>query len=290
MLQLKDAWTEDELRNSMPHVVADENKYTRGVLTIIAGSKRYPGAACLAAHAAQRMGAGYTEVVAGRRTAGIILARHPSIVVHDMKRWQPKHLAKHAQRERHAVCIGPGFPADSETVTRMVQAVLNEAKGPVLVDGGALSALSSKGALRALATRREQGLATVITPHMGEAARLRDSLIIRSGTPAQVASAIAMATGAIVVLKGPDTFIAAENKVFPMCEGTPALAKAGSGDVLAGMMSALLALGTQPVAAAVLGATLHARAGIAAAQDYTELGVTPEDVIARVPAAIRTLA
>ena len=285
----KRAWTDDDLRAALPEPAADSNKYSRGKLFVIAGSKAYPGAACLAARASQRMGAGYTEVITSKAAIVPLLVSSPSLVVRDVKKWDPAMLANLKDGARHAVCIGPGFALGDTFAGELIVDVLKHAKCPVLVDGGGLSAISTKRALRALANRRENELATIITPHTGEASRLRSDLLLETSDPKNLAKALAMATGAIAVVKGPDTYISAGKRVYTMREGTPALAKAGTGDVLAGMISALLAQGVEPIAACILGTTLHARAGNIAAQTYTTLGVAAEDVINAIPNAIRTL-
>lgn len=298
---LHQPWTEDELRAALPPLAEDANKYSRGVLTVIAGSERYPGAACLASRAGQRAGAGYTELVTNKSTGRLALGAYPSLVVHDVEDFDLDALASQGKPKR-AICIGPGSEPGSEPADKLVVKVLKKAQCPVLVDGGGLGALGSKKARKALAARKASGRATVITPHGGEARRLAASLGLgvkadgsgeRDGAswePCDLSAALSLATGAVVVLKGPDTYIAQGNQVHPMYEGTPALAKAGTGDVLAGIIASLLAQGADPFAAAVLGATLHARAGIAAAQAYADASVTPEDLLETIPAAIRSLA
>lgn len=285
-LQLSEPWAESELRGALPLPAEDANKYSRGVLTVIAGSTRYPGAACLAARAGQRMGAGYVQLVTVKRAADLALASYPSLVAREIGAFGAGELN---DGKRRAVCMGPGFVPGDERTDALVADVLKKAECPVLVDGGALAGMGSKAARKALARRRKKGLVTVMTPHGGEAARLQAELGAVATAPDQLAAALAVETGAVVVVKGPDTYIAQGGRVCPMREGTPALAKAGTGDVLAGMIASLLAQGADPVAAAVLGATLHARAGAIAAKGLTEIGVTPEDVVEAVPAAILSL-
>ena len=282
-------WGDGALRAVFPAVSDDANKYTRGVLTVVAGSGRYPGAACLAAYAGQRMGAGYTEVVTCKAARQAILATYPSMVVHDLKTWSTGDLRSNARGARHAVCVGPGFDPDDADGARLVCDVLERAEIPVLVDGGGLSALSVPEAARLLVNRHDRGFATVLTPHGGEAVRLARSLNLNSSDPARLSLLLAASLEAIVVVKGPDTFVSDGERVVPMVEGTSALAKAGTGDVLAGMVASLLAQGVDAVDAAVLGTTLHARAGVAAAERVTPVCVTPEDVIASIPDAVRTL-
>ena len=92
------------------------------------------------------------------------------------------------------------------------------------------------------------------------------------------------------MVKGPDTFVSDGEGVVRVTEGTAALAKAGTGDVLAGMLGALLAQGLDPLDASVLAVTLHARAGRIAADRLTTISVTAEDVAAAIPLAIRSVA
>ena len=215
---------------------------------------------------------------------------------------------EHAAREGRpcAVVVGSGF-AVSDASTATVLDVLRLAQAPVLVDGGGLAALATDEGASALRERFVAGLPTVITPHRGEADRILETLNTeetqasrvrceKKGIPVAAFDAlfIARALGVICVLKGPDTYIADGNEesaddVMVLTCGTPALAKAGTGDVLAGSIGSLLARGMDPKDACALGAFVHARAGVLAAADTAELCVTTEDVLAHLPHAIRAL-
>lgn len=268
---------------------AQANKYTRGKLTVIAGSARYPGAAVLAARASQRMGAGYTEVVTAKQAVDIVRNASASLVVRRFSEWDASELPAFSEKKPCAVCLGPGFEG-SEAEIDVVNAVLGKAHCPVLVDGGALFTLAlSKKALKLLMKRAEAGCPTMVTPHGGEAARLARSFDLRGSSIKKISAGLAYALQATVVLKGPDTCISNGTTSIVVTEGTAALAKAGTGDVLAGMISALLAQGLEPMTAARLGVVAHARAGAVAAEDLTEIAVIAEDVIDRIPAALKTL-
>ena len=282
-------WTDGQLRAVLPIPDENANKYSRGTLTVVAGSQRYPGAAYLASRAAQRMGAGYTQTVTDEAAVGLVLSRAPSLVACSVHDWNPSALASLKHPERHAVCVGPGFDAEDPSCRDLVLDILGEAACSVLVDGGGLAALASKKGRKALRKRAGRGLATIMTPHSGEAARLCASWSIEADSPASTAYGLFCETGAVTVLKGPDTFVCAGAETVPVYEGTAVLAKAGTGDVLAGMVSALLAQGLDPLAAAVLGATLHARAGNEAARTFTSISATPEDVVEAIPTALRSL-
>ena len=278
------AITRDEL--AIPWPAPDAHKYSRGKLTLIAGSARYPGAAVLAARASQRMGAGYTEVITDERVLDAVRASSPSLVARGFGEWDASELQATRPGKPCAICIGPGFVPDDEEGARLVRRVLKHACCPVLVDGGALPALGSKKALARLASRTEAGYATVVTPHAGEAARLAAAVGLGDGQPEALAAALARSLHAVVALKGPDTCLSDGVRTATMTEGTPALAKAGTGDVLAGMIAALLAQGVDAFDATLTGAVLHARAGRIAAERLTDISVCAEDVLEAIPEAI----
>lgn len=301
------------------------NKYTRGKLTLVAGSRRYPGAALLAACAAQRMGAGYVEVVSDATVVEVVHASAPSLVARSYKDWRAGGIEVEASGKPQAVCVGPGFDADDPLMRDRVLDLLVRAACPVLVDGGALDALACAAAPLVLRRRAEAERTCIMTPHAGEAARLaraagllgmlgvlepsatagapEDAPALEAAgapeapltpaapedAPALLAAALARAYSCTVVLKGPDTFVSDGSRTAAMREGTAALAKAGTGDVLAGMISSLLAQGIAPFEASCTGALLHARAGGAAEERFTSRGVRAEDVIEGIPAALRTL-
>ena len=290
-LHLEQPWRDEALQAALPWPDESTNKYARGKLVIMAGSNRYPGAACLATRAAQRTGVGYAQVVtASSKVKQLVLNWCPSAVVLPADEFDYSELGEVRRGHPQAVCIGPGFVADSKKTSKQLYQVVEEAACPVLVDGGGLAALCTDKGKKALAKRRESGFVTVLTPHFGEAARLVEAFGIPKRPPVYLAAELSQVAGAVVVLKGPNTYIAKDAQVWPMLEGTAALAKAGTGDVLAGMISALMAQEVEPIAAAILGATLHARAGVEAAQAQTIIGVLPEEIAEAIPAAIRTLA
>ena len=280
------AASNDELVSFLPFPRADANKYTRGKLTLVAGSNRYPGAACLSAVAAERMGAGYVEIVVPVSLKPLLVSASPSLVISSRKGWDACDLSVVTPNHPQALCIGPGFDSAEAESEALVFAALRNAAYPVLVDGGALDALTTKKGRRLLRRRFERGLETVVTPHLGEAARLAKPFSLDVRNPARLASMLSLAYGFTVVLKGPDTFVSDGERTFAITEGTPDLAKAGTGDVLAGMISSLAAQGVPPLQAGVLGPTLHAKAGRAAGRRFTSFGVRAEDVADCIPQAI----
>lgn len=298
----------------LPWPAADANKYSRGKAVLVAGSARFPGAACLAAAASQRTGAGYTEVVCAPEALAQVRASSPSLVagawddllafaqadedelaapdpaaarcraVHDAL-FAPAHPGR-----PRAYLVGSGLDARDPASAALANAVLAHAPAPVVVDGGALDALAQPEGRLALRRRFLDGLPTAITPHAGEAARLAAPLQLPTGDPAALAWLLSLAYGVTAMVKGPTTYISDGERTVRMDAGTPALAKAGTGDVLAGMAVALLAQGLSAMDACMLAAVLHARAGQAAAKRLTDICVMAEDVAAAIPDAVRMLA
>ncbi|WP_165249082.1 ADP-dependent NAD(P)H-hydrate dehydratase [Adlercreutzia sp. ZJ141] len=310
----------------IPWPAADANKYTRGKLTVVGGSAAYPGAAGLAALAAQRLGAGYVEVVCAPESVDIVRSCGLSLVVRSWDHWPCTRITPSSAGKPVAYVVGPGFDADDAASARLLAFVLSMAQAPVLIDGGAIGCLASQDCRGLLQRRAEAGLDTVITPHGGEAARLAvcvgvaqpprvfsraEASSLQTGACTKlVASAklakpaeprrsyradlaayacdLAAASRAVVVLKGPDTYVSDGVSTQCVSDGTSALAKAGTGDVLAGIIGAYLAQGGPVFESAVSGVMMHARAGRIAEQRLTSVCVVPEDVIASIPDAVRS--
>lgn len=292
-----------ELGKSIPFPKKNANKYTRGKLTLIGGSAEYPGAACLASLAAYRMGAGYVEVICAPESLSPIRACNPNVVARSWAGWLASSSRLDEVDPEHpgACLIGPGFAGTPDEVALVLE-TMRVCQKPVVVDGGAITALASEGGRAVASLRAEAGLITVTTPHYGEALRLGEPFRMKapkkpSTQPkddARFAQQLADAYGATVVLKGPRTYIAhaqlpptgKDDDVYQMDHGTAALAKAGTGDVLSGMVGSLLAQGIDPILAAQLATTLHAEAGKVAADRLTEVSVCASDVAESIPAAI----
>lgn len=281
-------YTTDKLAALLPFPDKNANKYSRGKVTLIVGSARYPGAACLAACAAERMGAGYTEVLTDKAAVDMVRASNYALVVDKRPSVLPSVFASSQKNKPLSYVVGSGFDVRERESCLWVYAALECAQAPVLIDGGGLAALASDTGRRLLKQRFICGQPSVITPHAGEAMRLAAVFSLPTDDAAQLSRLLSLSYGVITVLKGPVTFISDGEEVIRMAQGTSALAKAGTGDVLAGMMGALLAQGVRPLDAGVLASTLHARAGCLAAERLTSLCVGAQDVIAALPQAVKT--
>ncbi len=285
----------------LPHPAPEANKCTRGKLVLVGGAVRYPGAALLAGMAAQRMGAGYVEAFCAPSAVPILQAQRPSLVV---RSWDELAVCELRPAEGHprACLIGCGMDGADEQQAELVRAVLSACRLPVVADGGALGAIACAEGQRICAARAEDGLPTIVTPHQGEATRLASAAALQAPrsfadaeSQAAFARALAQAYHATVLLKGPVSIVVpapgceAAAPAFLMDEGTPALAKAGTGDVLAGMVGALAAQGLDTADACLLASALHARAGHAAAERVGDISACAEDVLEAIPEAIGNL-
>lgn len=262
----------------------DANKYTRGGLAMVGGCRDYPAAPIMAALASARAGAGYTRLFVPEDAADTARAHLLSIPVAPCAQAPcgaldassvPDVLQRAAKMR--ALVLGPGM-GHSASAVEFLKRLLDELRTagdrrPLLFDADALNILAADPRLKA----SRAGRVDVLTPHEGEAARLlgrpvRDRLAD--------ARALAREFGGVVVLKGPRTLVVACDGRACCCEeGGPELAKAGTGDVLAGIIGAFLAQGLDPYDASCLGVFVHGRAGALAARELSVMSVMPEDII-----------
>ncbi|MGQ0631062.1 MAG: NAD(P)H-hydrate dehydratase [Sporichthyaceae bacterium] len=243
------ALQDDDVASALPRAQRSDDKYRRGVLGICAGSAAYPGAAVLTVGAALDVGVGMVRFVGPAPAAAAVRARWPEVVVSE----QMPQAAGRVQ----AWVVGPGMGTDHRARARLDDVLAADV--PVLLDADALTLIAVAGGL----PRRTP---TLLTPHAGELGRLLD--VPREQIEAarlRQARAAAEQFGATVLLKGSTTLICPPGggPAWVNPTGSPALARAGSGDVLAGMTGALLASGLDVLDAGAVGAYLH---GLAARQ------------------------
>ena len=271
-----DTWENDPAlwRTEMPRAKSSGNKYTRGHALLCGG---YPmtGAARMAARAAARIGAGLTTIAVPDIAFPLYAAALTSIMVQPLK--QDGDLARLLSDSRYtAFLIGPGAGVNDAT-RETARSKSSETARPVLLDADAISVFASRADELARAVRGP----CVMTPHDGEFARL----FAVQGDKLSRARAAARQSGAVIVLKGADTVIAAPDGRAAVNSNAPAsLATAGSGDVLGGLILGLLAQGMDAFPAAAAGVWLHG----AAAADFGP-GLLAEDLPDLVPAVLRHL-
>lgn len=223
-----------------------DHKYSRGHVLVLAG--KMPGAARLAARAARRMGAGLTTVCAADDHVGLIAGDAPGLIVQGV----PDDLPAFAvARKVAAVVAGPGLGRGPEA-ERVAEAVL-ACDIPMVLDADVFSLFAGRG-LPACAP-------TVLTPHGGEFARFFPDIDVDAVGRVAAAAWAAEECGQTVLLKGPDTTVAAPDGQSAILDGAPpTLATGGTGDVLAGAIAALLGHGLPPFEAACAGAWHHREA------------------------------
>ncbi len=266
----------------LPMPSAESDKYRRGVVGVVAGSTGYTGAALLSTGGALRTGAGMVRFVSVAHPAELVRARWPEAVVTVLK--DDADVDVLAAGRVQAWVIGPGIGTDA-FAKRVVAQVLS-AQVPVIVDADALTIVAGEPSLVSSRTAP-----TVLTPHAGELTRLLGlDPAARANVEArrlEHARAAANALRATVLLKGSTTVVCAPDRLVRVnATGTSWLATAGSGDVLSGIIGALLAGGMSALDAASCGAYLHGAAGRIAALDAP---IVAEDIIAGLPAAIRSI-
>lgn len=229
---------------------SDAHKYSRGVVLVDAGSRQFPGALQLAVSGARMGGAGMIRIPT--RAPQSVLTVYPEVVCSD-------------ELDRvTAIVVGPGDAGDTESLHRYLMTDL-----PVVIDAGALNLLSDEEIAFDVQARGRDGKVTVLTPHEGEAIRLG----VDRQPRVEWAKAIAMHFNALVVLKGAGTVIAdATGRAVVDTYGTSALATAGSGDVLAGLIGSSLSAhrDLDPLLVVASAVALH---GMAGRQAQASLGV-----------------
>jgi hydroxyethylthiazole kinase-like uncharacterized protein yjeF len=261
----------------------DGHKYARGHAVVVSGDVSFTGAARLAARAALRAGAGLVTLTSPRAALAVNAAASLAVMVRAAD-GAAELAALLADKRLNAIGLGPGLGVGE--ATRALVAVALDGARAVVLDADALTSFKDDpdALFRAVGARVRP---VVLTPHGGEFARLfgKISEAAQPVSKLDQARAAATASGAIVLLKGPDTVIAAPDGRAAINENAPPwLATAGAGDVLAGIVTGLLAQGMPAFEAACAGAWLHGEAGNAAGP-----GLIAEDLSEALPAVYRRL-
>lgn len=268
------------IKSLLPPLIRTRHKYAAGYVIGVGGSPGMPGAPLLAARAAFRAGAGLVrlfhpqEMSAEFGHAPLELIREAYEMPMD---WQER------MQKARALFIGPGMRPDEEG-RQLLEALLRALDKPAVIDAGALALLSQNS------TRLPPQC--ILTPHRGEMERLLH-LEERLSTRALLAKTqeFVEAKGVTLVLKGAPTFILSPGRIpFISAEGDPGMATAGTGDALTGILAALLAQGKSPLEAALLGVTLHGRAGELAAERLSSYAMMAGDLIEALPEVFKELA
>lgn len=251
-----------------------------GKLLLLCGSRGYTGAAFFAAMGALRAGAGLVFLGVPESIYGIEAVKLNEPVIFPLPDAGgrlsadavPEILTRLPQMD--AVLVGPGL-GQSEGTLAVVRAVLEKAECPVVVDADGINVLSAHRDLL-----RGRKLPTILTPHDGEFARLGGVI---GEDRMSAAAALAEELGCVVLLKGHETCITDGTDGYLNPTGNPGMAVGGSGDVLAGVITALLGAGLPPLEAAACGAWLHGAAGDRCAAELGQYGMLPTDMLSALP-------
>ena len=266
----------------------DCHKGTFGHVFVVAGSPGKAGAALLAAGAASRVGAGWVSVLTDSETRRSLEGRQPEIMVDEVVGAGGVLPAFEGFADKaDAWVVGCGLGQDGPRKA-LVARVLQASRAPVVLDADALTILSREPGLLA---SRPQGAVTVLTPHPGELRRLDPAAGEADADLAALAERFAALHRVVVVLKGATTVVAGpDGRTFFGVTGSPALATAGTGDVLSGIIGGLLAADQGVHAAVEVAAAavqLHGRVGTLLEARLGQRGVTAADVAAVLPEVLR---
>lgn len=273
----------------LPKRRPDSHKGTYGRVLIVAGSVGMAGAAALAAEGALRAGAGLVHLCSPNAIVDPLAARLVCAVLHPMPSTRDGTIAFKALKDildlsvdAQVAAVGPGLRLDPQTVM-LLHKLLPSLSVPVVLDADGLNAAArNPRMLKSVLTP------TVLTPHPGELARLLKTStadIQRRREAAAVEAALAFK--AVVVLKGHRTIVTDGARVYVNRTGNPGMATGGAGDVLTGVIAALIGQGMRAFDAACLGARVHGAAGDLAAREIGQTGLIATDIVDHLPAAFR---
>ncbi len=271
----------------LPARPLDSNKGTFGRVLIVSGSRGMSGAAVLCAGAALRGGAGLVRLAVPEGILPIVASANPCYTTAPLPEDQHGRLTAAALPEllelvngNSAAGLGPGL-GQSNDVGDIVSAILEQTRTPLVLDADALNVLA--GRLDPLSKHRG---AVILTPHPGEFARLLGCDIPTvQARREELAARFAATHGVILILKGHRTVVTDGRRLYLNTTGNPGMATGGSGDVLTGLLAALVGQKLEPFAAAQLGVYLHGLAGDLACVQQGESSLIATDLLHFLPQA-----
>lgn len=271
-----------DIHNVLRQRKSFSSKADYGSAMIVAGSYGMMGAAVMAAQGALRAGAGKVSVHSPRCGFHTLQTAVPEAMF-DADRHDIAISDINLKHDYSAVAVGPGLGTNDMTVNA-VEMFLKQAKTPVILDADALNCVAKRPTML-----NHIPVLSIITPHAGEFDRIFGPQL---NAEARLLKAVEMAHyyNIIIVLKGHYTaMVRPDGKIYFNSSGNPAMATPGSGDVLTGVICALLAQGYKPEISAIVGAYVHGYAGDLAAQTHGQYGVTAGDIAQNIGIAIRDI-
>jgi NAD(P)H-hydrate epimerase len=281
-----------EVVTALPALVAraaDSNKGNYGRVLVVAGSRGMSGAAVLSASAALRGGAGLVYLAVPKEIQPIVAAANPCYLTAPLSEDSEGRLDMAALTDllalaegKTVIAAGPGL-GHGHGVAAVVEWLVTQTSVPLVLDADALNALQGRASL----LKNGPG-PRVLTPHPGEFARLIGSNIASVQADRQgQAVRFAAKHGVVLLLKGQGTIVTDGRRMYRNTTGNPGMATGGTGDVLTGLIAALLGQGLEPFAAAQLGAWWHGQAGDLARDELGDVCLIASDLLHYLPRAWR---
>jgi NAD(P)H-hydrate epimerase len=267
------------------------HKGTYGKVLVVAGSRGMSGGAVLCAHAALRGGAGLVQLACPAEVQPIVATAYPGYTTHAIRQHADGTFGDGTAEEvielargADVLALGPGLGRESGTVAFVRKLLDGVKETPVVLDADGLFAVSP------FADEFRRQAPFVLTPHPVEFARLTGAAAPKSDAErAEQSVVFAQKFGCVLLLKGSGTVVTDGARLYRNATGNPGMATGGSGDVLTGIVAALVGQGLSVFDAAVLGAWVHGRAGDRGAMELGQTALTATDLIDYLPAAFREL-
>lgn len=271
---------------SLPRRALDSHKGTFGKVAVVAGSRGMSGAAVLVGSAALRAGAGLVRVAVPSDIQSVVAAGNPCYTTIGLPcdaagrlLPEPEWVAA-LEADNDVLAVGPGL-GRSTALKQVVRRLLQTSQRPLVLDADGLTNIADEPALLA-----RRSAPTILTPHPGEFAQLlRTDTATVQGQRQTLAVEFARQHGVVVLLKGHRTLVTDGRRLYENRTGNPGMATGGSGDVLTGIIAALVGQGLEAFVAAQLGAYVHGLAGDLARRDVGEVGLIASDLLTWLPRA-----
>jgi NAD(P)H-hydrate epimerase len=281
----------EQARDDLPVKAPESHKFARGSLLVVAGSRRYAGAARLAAESALRTGCGIVYLAAPHSIRTVIQASAPEVIFISLPETDTGTIHRDAiqailgEVRYDALAVGPGLTAEEQT-TQLVRELVSKCEVPLLLDADGINAFEGRydDLVRSIESRE-----AVVSPHSGELKRLTGRDVVESPPAGRIEHLRDISTSGrfVLVHKSAPTIVAQPNgHLYVNVAGHPGMATAGSGDVLTGAIGGFLAQGSAASAAARIGVYLHSRAADLAALEKGEGGMIAGDCMRSLPEAL----
>jgi ADP-dependent NAD(P)H-hydrate dehydratase len=278
-----------ETMPTLPTRPRDSNKGLFGSVLVIAGSRGMAGAAALCGAAALRSGAGLVKIATPTEVQPTVASFEPSYMAYPLpcddngtiQFATARPVIERLMQSASVVAVGPGL-GQSDEIRQLVKFLITSAGKPLVIDADGLNALVGQTELLSGLTHP-----VIMTPHPGEFARLTSASVadVQSDRIARAAKLASRSPLLVVVLKGAGTVVTDGPRYYLNTTGNPGMATGGTGDVLTGVIAALLAQKLAPFEAAQLGAFIHGLAGDIARDQNGEIGMIAGDLVDALPDA-----